>query len=54
MKIPEIFKGMKLVKCYKYYALYENKYYRECFQYTDLIKQEGQKTTKDIKINNHF
>ncbi len=36
MRIPETYKNMKLVKCYENYALYKNKYYRECFSYYDL------------------
>lgn len=54
MKAPKNFKGMKLVKCYEIYALYEDAIHKECFKYSDLIKQKEQKTTRDIKVNNHF
>ena len=37
MRVPEVFKGMKKVKEYPDYVLYENKLgIRECFQYWDL------------------
>ena len=36
MKITKKKKNMKLVKCYKNFALYENEYYRECFTYYEL------------------
>ena len=48
MKIPETFKNMKLVKCYKNFALYKNKDYRECFSYYELgyMTKQAEKTKK--------
>lgn len=36
MEIPKEFNGMELVKAYKNFALYKNKYYTMCFNYHEL------------------
>lgn len=36
MSIPAQVKGMKLIKQYEHFALYGNKYKKECFTYFDL------------------
>ena len=49
MKIPQTFKDMKLVKCYKNFALYENEYYKECFLYYELGYRTRQEKVRSIK-----
>ncbi len=49
MKMPQTFKNMKLVKCYKNFALYENEYYRECFTYYELGCRTRQEKVRSIK-----
>ncbi len=44
-EIPKVYKGMKLLECYGNYALYEGKYYKECFTYHELGIN-----TKQIKV----
>lgn len=53
-KIPKFYKGMKLVKCYDTYALYEDEIHKECFKYSDLIKPKEHKITRDIEVNYHL
>ncbi len=54
MEVPKIYKNMKLVKCYNNYALYKNKYYRECFTYYDLGIRTKQFREKRIEVNTHM
>lgn len=54
MEAPQTYKNMILVKCYKNFALYENKYYKECFTYYELGKRTLQIKDREIRVSNHF
>lgn len=55
MKIPKTFHNMKLVKCYDNYALYKNKYYRECFSYYELgVVKQAENYQKERKIGSGY
>ena len=54
MEVPQTYNNMKLVKCYKNFALYENKYYKECFTYYVLGHRTKQIKDKEISVSNHF
>lgn len=54
MEVPQTYNNMHLVKCYKSFALYENKYYKECFTYHELGNRTAQIIDKDIKVSSHF
>ncbi len=48
---------MKLVKCYENFALYKNKYYRECFTYYELgitTKQEEKTRKVSPEMDRYF
>ena len=47
MEVPETFRGMKKVKEYPNFVLYENDHYKECFSYYDL----GRKTVQIVGDN---
>ena len=54
MEVPKKHNGMDLVKCYENYALYENKYYRECFTYHDLGFRTYQVRDRKVHISFHM
>lgn len=54
MNIPQVYKNMKLVKCYKNFALYENRYYRECFSYYELGNRTVQIELSTARYNNYM
>lgn len=56
MKVPETYKGMKLVQDYpkQKYARYKNDYYCECFSYYELGERTPQIKVKDVHIDAHM
>lgn len=54
MEVPKKHNGMDLVKCYENYALYENKFYRECFTYHDLGFKTEQTRDRKVHISFHM
>lgn len=56
MKVPETYKGMKLVQDYpkQKYARYTNGKWNECFSYYELGERTPQIKVKDIRIDTHM